>query len=119
MYRLMLCGLLFLVAGCESTSTTHWLELLRDKDVAKRRQAARELGDQGIEADRALPALSYALHDEDASVRREAALSLGKFGSEAKAYVPALVNSTEDDSPRVREAVRTALRQIAPERAER
>jgi WD40 repeat protein len=66
--------------GCESDrkSVLNMIQnILRTADVARRRNAAEDLGKLGLEA---IPALNTALADADASVRQEAAAALRRLG---------------------------------------
>jgi HEAT repeat protein len=115
-------GLLALAAlaasGC-SASTDDWLNQLNDADVARRREAIRELGPRTGEAARIVPALSGALKDQSEYVRHDAALTLRKFGSQAKEAVPALTVALKDANSSVRGAASTALKAIDPEAAKK
>src|SRR5262249_16706165 len=65
-----------------------WTALLRDDDIYLRRGAAQALGEIGLEAAPAIPALRAALKDEWFEVRRAAAAALGGLGPAARAAVP-------------------------------
>ena len=115
MARVLLAGLVGLLAGCGSSlSTEDCVRQIQEGDVVKKRQAIRELGGRPEEAERAVPALVEALRDESGYVRRDAAYALGKFGAEAKAVVPALLAARKDRERKVRKAVDDALKKIDP-----
>jgi HEAT repeat protein len=115
MRRLLVPGLIALLAGCASLSTDDWLRQLKEPAVVKRRQAIRELGTRTAEAASVVPALTEALRDESGYVRHDAALSLGKFGAEARGAVPALLATLKDRDQGVRKAAGMALRKIDPQ----
>jgi HEAT repeat protein len=112
MRRLLVLGLVALLAGCVSLSTDDWLRQLKDPDVVKRRQAIRELGSRTAEAPKIVPTLAEALRDESGYVRHDAALSLAKFGPDARGAVPALVTALKDKDQSVRKAAGAALKKI-------
>jgi HEAT repeat protein len=115
MARVVLVGLVGLLAGCGSSlSTEDCLRQLQEGDVARKRQAIRELGSRPEEAERAVPALVEALRDENGYVRRDAAYALGKLGAEAKSAVPALLAARKGRERSVRKAVDEALKKIDP-----
>ena len=115
MARVLLAGLVGLLAGCGgSLSTEDCLRQLQEGDVVKKRQAIRELSSRPEEAERAVPALVEALRDESGYVRRDAAYALGKLGAGARAAVPALLAARKDRERNVRKAVDEALKKIDP-----
>jgi len=61
---------------------------LGDADPASRRSAANNLGEMGVAAEDAIPALATALCDQDEAVRLNASYALGTIGAAA---VPALI----------------------------
>ena len=65
-------------------------------------EAARALGEIGIDSEDSLNALELALNDPISKVRREAALSIGKLGSLAKNGIPSLLKALKDTNPDVR-----------------
>ena len=96
MRKLVLAGLILLLAGCGPRSTDAWLRQVKDAEVVKRRQAIRELGTRAGDAPRIVPVLREALRDENGYVRRDAAVTLGKFGPEAREAVPSLLDALKD-----------------------
>ena len=116
---LSLLVLSLLVAGCKPRSTDDWLRQLNDPDVAKRREAIRELGSKKLDVGRVVPALAEALKDESSYVRRDAALALGKFGVDAQPCVPALVATLADKESSVRSAATSSLKKIDPAAAKK
>jgi hypothetical protein len=81
-------------------------------NAAARQRAAARLGDMGVAAGPAVPALANALTDEDASVRWAAAEALGRIGPEAGAAAPALTRALADPDQGVRENAALALAAI-------
>jgi HEAT repeats/PBS lyase HEAT-like repeat len=80
---------------------------------AARVTAARALGDMGLRAELAVPALIKNLHYEHTEVRTAVADALGKIGPGAKPAVPALIGVLQnDESIQVRRSVVEALKQI-------
>lgn len=85
---------------------------LRDNYSISREQAARKLGDMGVAASRAVPALRKVLLDRVTAVRRNAAEALGKIGPPAHGAIPDLVNRLWDKEEMVRSQSAWALGQI-------
>lgn len=77
--------------------------------AATRQQAARDLGQLGLEAQDALPDLLAAVRDPDAGVRGAAVAALGLLGTGDPAVVPAIVAKLKDPAPFVRRAAAEAL----------
>lgn len=73
---------------------------LNDKDVIIRAKAATSLGEMGIKAQSAVPALILRLNDPKAEVRKNAAFALVKIG---EAALPALMQALENDNIRIRQ----------------
>jgi HEAT repeat protein len=114
MQRLLVLGVVVLVASGCSRSTDHWLRQLKDPDVMKRREAVRELGQCTSDAERVVPALVEALRDPSAYVRHDSATALGKFGPQAQSAVPALSAALKDKDANVRRMAEAALKKVAP-----
>jgi len=87
---------------------SQWQQLLRDGDKIVRYRAARDLGNIGRRANRALPALLEALHDENKSVRKYATWAVHRIGPQPS-HVPALIATLADPDPLVRRAAARAL----------
>ncbi len=85
---------------------------LRDRDPARRAEAAQRLGEVGLPA---APALALALRDPDPLVRAEAARALGRTG--APDSLRAIAECLRDPDPSVRLAASTALRAIVTREA--
>jgi len=90
------------------------LAALRDRDAARRADAARRLGEIGLAA---VPALQQALRDPDPLVRGEAARSLGRMG--VRESLCALAKALEDPDANIRLAALTAVRAIVTRDAAR
>ncbi len=90
------------------------IEALRDERVVMRKMAALVLGDLGVEAGQAVPALAAALADPDEGVRRRAAVALGQFRGEALAAVAALRTALRDADDGVRSFAAASLSLIDP-----
>jgi HEAT repeat protein len=92
--------------------------LLKHKSDHQRREAARQLGDLGHAAAKAVSALLKALaEDADADVRTRSAETLGKIGVATPAVVTALTAKLTDSKPALKLAAATALarlRQLSP-----
>ena len=116
MKRAVLAVLLLVVVGCGHKTTGDWLAQLKDPDVTRRRQAIRELGAAGHDAEKVVPALAEALKDESPYVRHDAATTLPKFGDAARSAVPGLKTALKDKDQNVRHAADLALKKIAPGR---
>src|SRR5437762_3395703 len=87
------------------------LDLLKDKDWFRRKDAAITLGEMGDE--RAIPALITALRDSEWNVREAAQGSLAQIGSAA---VEPLIEATKDEDWSVRIAAIAGLDSIGDER---
>src|SRR4051812_30559949 len=74
----------------EAQEVQQLIAQLQDADPAVRQRAAAALGERGVKARQAAPALVTCLRDEHAPVRRMAALSLGDIAARADVAVPAL-----------------------------
>jgi HEAT repeat protein len=74
--------------------------------------AAKKLGEWGVTADSAVPALALALRYKRAVVREAAAQALGSMGDSARDVRPALQAAAHEADPAVRAAARKALEQI-------
>jgi HEAT repeat protein len=101
----------------QGRTVSQWLERLKDPDALVRREAAFALGEIGMGAKGAVPALGGALKDPDVRVRRSAADALGEIGVAAKAGVPALIDALKDvrNPPDVLGAAAWALGEMGPE----
>ncbi len=75
---------------------------LRDGDWRIRDRAAETLGDMGLPARAALPALMQAIQDESEEVRSHAAEALGTVGQLEPTTAPALISGLRDENERVR-----------------
>jgi HEAT repeat protein len=91
---------------------SYWVELLKERDAGKRKQAVRALGHVGPADPAALPAVTGALKDPDARVRAEAALALLNVGLAAEAATADLEAAGNDKDPTVRTYARQALQRI-------
>jgi hypothetical protein len=83
--------------------------LTDDDDWWVRASVADTLGDIGIPAREAVPALIDALRDESDWVRRNAVTALGTLGNTHQDTVPALIGALRDPHPFVRINTVTAL----------
>jgi HEAT repeat protein len=119
MKKLVLLGVVVLLAGCGGKPTSALLEQLRSRESAQRLRAIKALERKRSEAAVVVPALAQALADEDAFVRRDAARALGRFGTDGREAVPALVPLLRDRNAGVRKAAAGALRAIDPATAAR
>src|SRR5262245_42330924 len=89
-------------------------ELRGDNDIGRAYacNALGELGDLGLEAKAAIPALIDLLRDRDSSARDYAAEALGNLGPAAIAAVPALVEALQPANTGLAQKARVALKQI-------
>jgi len=92
---------------------SQWQQLLRDEDKIVRYRAARDLGNIGGRANRALPALLAALRDENKSVRKYAAWAVHRIGPQPS-HVPALIATLADQDSLVRRAAARTLGELGP-----
>ena len=94
------------------TAVRELMEKLASGDQYAVVTAAKELGDMGVTADDAVPALALALRDNRKAAREAAAQALGSLGSSARDVRPALQAAAHEADPAVRAAARKALDQI-------
>src|SRR5437879_2576594 len=81
------------------------IKQLKNPDSDMRREAAKKLGELGMDAKKAGPALATALKtDKDLFVRRFAAQSLGLVGADPKLAVPALSALLKEDMKELTDA---------------
>ena len=109
------CGMTMVkVAGPKNKAMAPALiEMLKkNKDPDMRGIAAGALGQIGVGAVGAVPALAGALKDKEVRVRWSAATSLAKFGPSAKSAVPALTAALNDPDGDVRNLAGKALKKI-------
>jgi hypothetical protein len=92
-----------------ASETGALVQQLRSSNVEKRRDAAKELQGEDIDADLAVPALITALKDKDKIVRRFSAAALGQLGREQKRVIHALAARLNDEEPSVATAALEAL----------
>lgn len=85
------------------------IEQLKFRKKFVRVEAARALGQMGVNSEDAVYALEKALNDPKSIVRRGAALSLGKLGSSSTIVIPSLVKALKDGNPDVRWRASEAL----------
>ena len=78
--------------------------------------SASVLGELGVHAIPAIPALCDALKDESDQVRWEAAESLGELGEYALRAVPALMEARHHPDPGLQAEADEALKKIAPDK---
>jgi HEAT repeat protein len=88
------------------------LELLRHDHWCVRTMAADTLGNMGLHAQAAVPALTERLYDDHARVRCHAAEALGRVGPAASTAVPALIGRLNDANVHVRHNGALALAKI-------
>lgn len=89
---------------------------LLNKEASSAWDAANLLGQYGVAAGSALPALIELLRTPDKRLRRKAAITLGKLGPAATAAESALRDVLQDEETSVREAATVALTKIAGQR---
>jgi HEAT repeat protein len=106
--------LILVVAGCESKSTSEWIDLTKSKDSAQRLHAVKALAERTKDAATVVPVLADVLKDPDAFVRRDAAAALAGFGEQAKPAIPALLAAQSDKNAHVRNEVIRAIHEIDP-----
>src|SRR3954452_20630576 len=101
MKRVVLLGLLVVLAGCakkvsqhEGKSAAQWAEGLRSSDAQTRRDSARALG--ALKAKQFVPELTAALRDGDDEVRSRAAEALWGIGGDARQSAPELIALLKD-----------------------
>jgi HEAT repeat protein len=111
----ILGSVLLLAAAARAADVEELVKNLGSKDSDVRRAAAKSLGEIGMEAKPALPALVKALKDDDKFVRRFSAQSIGELGVEGKTAVPALTAALKDPAKEVVDAATTALVKMGPD----
>jgi HEAT repeat protein len=89
-----------------------WIEMLRDTNVVARCTAARALGQMGLQAREALPALLQALQDREPLVRDAAAEAVGCIAPEAPDAVLALMQALTDTNSFVQATAAKALKKV-------
>jgi HEAT repeat protein len=100
------------VAVAQETDLPRLIEALsKDEKVANRKKAAGQLGQLGVRAEKAVPALVKALEDVDVAVRDEAEAALVKIGEVA---VPGLLDGLKNEDQFVRVRVVGILGNIGP-----
>lgn len=87
---------------------------LEAKDWWARDAAAEVLGDMGLDAQKAVPALMSAVQDESEAVRSHAAEALGTTGQRCDTAVPALIAASQDAEESVRRNAVFALTRLGP-----
>ena len=85
-----------------------------DAAAHERAEAAETLGDIGLAARPAVPALTRRLQDESAEVRAQAAEALGTVAQSEPAAAPALATALGDEEDRVRRNAAFALVRLGP-----
>jgi hypothetical protein len=91
------------------------IDCLNDKDLYVAQQAARALGQMGMEPDVVVPALANCLKDPRAEVRDWAVAALARYQERARSAVPALLEAQAGASNEFRKLIADALGYIAPE----
>ena len=74
--------------------------------------AAKSLGEMGVRASDAVPALALALRNKSKWIREAAAKALGVLDGAARDVLPALQAAAADPEPQVRAAAQKAIDQI-------
>ena len=90
------------------------IDALDAKNSWTRYSAAEVLGDMGLEAQNAVPALMRAVKDESDDVRSHAAEALGTTGQLSDAAAPALIAASQDAEESVRRNAVFALARLGP-----
>ena len=90
------------------------IHALEAKNWWTRDSAAEVLGDMGLDAQEAVPALMRAVRDESDAVRSHAAEALGTTGQLSASAVPALITALQDAEESVRRNAVFALAQLGP-----
>ena len=90
------------------------IHALEAKNWWTRDSAAEVLGDMGLNAQEAVPALTRAVRDESGAVRSHAAEALGTTGQLSPTAVPALITALRDSKEIVRRSAAFALAQLGP-----
>lgn len=90
------------------------IHALEAKNSWTRDSAAEVLGDIGLDAQHAVPALMRAARDGSDAVRSHAAEALGTTGQQSDAAVPALIAASQDAEESVRRNAVFALAQLGP-----
>ncbi len=83
---------------------------LQSNDPTVRAKAARQLGEKGTSAKKAVPALADALKDADADVRRNAAHALGEIDPENPRVIDSLIEALKDKDLGVSVSLSRALK---------
>ena len=105
---------LLCLVGVASADVDAVIQKLQKGTPDQRRLAARELGNLGEEAKKAIPSLINASKDKDVYVRRFAVQSLGKLAP-AKGIAPALIAALKDPNARVVSAAAAAMANVGKE----
>jgi HEAT repeat protein len=119
MKRLLIVGLLFVLAGCQQEATfqgrptSYWIGELKSPWYMARVRAANALSQLGPEAHRAIPDLIELLDDGEPLVRWAAASTLAQFGPASRDALPALQKLAKDPDPHVRDAADWAIDEIS------
>lgn len=114
--HVLCCGMALVVgmgrAAADDMDIPRLLEKLsKDEKVGNRKNAARELGQLGARAEKAVPSLVKALEDNDVAVRDEVEVALSKIGEVA---VPGLLDGLKNEDQFVRVRIVTILGNIGP-----
>ncbi|WP_010585918.1 HEAT repeat domain-containing protein [Schlesneria paludicola] len=83
---------------------------LREGSSAERVAATQKLGEMGLRAASAVPALLTSLESEDLPLQHVTLMALGQINSEADLVVPALIRMLSDKSPLLRHGAIESLR---------
>jgi HEAT repeat protein len=100
----------------QESVVTMLIECLSDPELPVRIHAGLQLGEMGVEARPALPALRQLQRSEIVHDRRLAAMVLGSLGRDLAEAVPSLHNALQDEDKAVRRLAADALAAIAPPR---
>src|SRR5262245_7022040 len=101
-----ICLIISLAKADESaTQIDALIKQLKSPDSDLRREAAKKLGEMGMDAKKSAPALVMSLKsDKDLFVRRFAAQALGAVGADPKLAVPPLSSLLREDTKELSEA---------------
>jgi HEAT repeat protein len=97
-----------------ASETGALVQQLRSKDVEVRREAAKQLQGEDIDAGLAVPALITALKDKDRVVRRFSAIALGQLGVKNHTVIHALAARLNDEESSVATAALESLAKLGP-----
>jgi HEAT repeat protein len=90
----------------------HWIDLLKSDSPLLREEAMAVLGEMGLQAREALPALRPFLKSDDARLRLRAAITVWKIERQEKDVLPVFTDCLRDTNPERRALALATLEQM-------